>query len=59
LPFVLSFIANIARKRPELNRDKTISGTAGNKALDALNLRLANGEIDAKEYADRKKLMLG
>ena len=23
LPFVLSFIANIARKRPELNRDKT------------------------------------
>ena len=24
LPFVLSFIASIARKRPELNRDKTI-----------------------------------
>jgi hypothetical protein len=23
LPFVLSFIANIARKKPELNRDKT------------------------------------
>jgi putative membrane protein len=36
-----------------------LSGTAGNNALDALNLRLANGEIDAKEYADRKKLMLG
>jgi len=23
LPFSISFIANIARKRPELNRDKT------------------------------------
>jgi hypothetical protein len=23
LPFLVSFIANIARKRPELNRDKT------------------------------------
>ncbi len=23
LPFFISFIANIARKRPELNRDKT------------------------------------
>jgi hypothetical protein len=25
LPFSISFIANIARKRPELNRDKTIA----------------------------------
>jgi hypothetical protein len=25
LPFFISFIANIARKRPELNRDKTKS----------------------------------
>jgi hypothetical protein len=25
LPFLISFIANIARKRPELNRDKTKS----------------------------------
>jgi hypothetical protein len=26
LPFVFSLIANIARKRPELNRDKTKIG---------------------------------
>ena len=25
MPFHISFIANIARKRPELNRDKTIT----------------------------------
>lgn len=30
-----------------------------NSALNALNLRFANGEIDAKEYAERKKLLLG
>ncbi len=36
-----------------------LSGTVENNALNALNLRLANGEIDAKEYADRKKLLLG
>ncbi len=28
-------------------------------ALNALNLRFANGEIDAKEYAERKKLLIG
>ena len=35
------------------------SGTMENNALNALNLRLANGEIDAKEYAERKKLLIG
>ena len=34
------------------------SGTMENKALSALDLRLANGEIDAKEYSERKKLLL-
>lgn len=29
-----------------------------NAALSALNLRFANGEIDAKEYAERKKLLI-
>jgi len=28
-------------------------------ALNALNLRFANGEIDAEEYAARKKLLIG
>ena len=28
-------------------------------ALNALNLRFANGEIDAKEYAERKKILIG
>jgi putative membrane protein len=36
-----------------------LSGSTENNALNALNLRLANGEIDAKEYAERKKLLLG
>ena len=30
----------------------------GNNALSALNLRFANGEMDAKEYAERKKLLI-
>jgi putative membrane protein len=36
-----------------------ITGTIENNALNSLNLRFANGEIDAKEYAERKKLLLG
>jgi|GEM_PF-2275726 len=32
----------------------TVPGTVENNALNALNLRFANGEIDAKEYADPK-----
>jgi hypothetical protein len=42
LSSVLSFIANIARKRPELNRDKTTYATPSRdpddieKAIDAL-----------------------
>ena len=32
---------------------------ADNGAINALNFRFANGEIDAKEYAERKKLLLG
>lgn len=35
------------------------SQAKSNQALDALNLRFANGEIDAKEYAERKKLLIG
>ena len=31
----------------------------GNNALNTLNLRFANGEMDAKEYAERKKLLIG
>lgn len=30
-----------------------------NNALSALDLRFANGEVDAKEYAERKKLLIG
>jgi putative membrane protein len=30
-----------------------------NNALNTLNLRFANGEMDAKEYAERKKLLIG
>jgi iron complex transport system ATP-binding protein len=33
LPFSISFIANIARKRPELNRDKSISLSYGSKPI--------------------------
>ncbi len=36
------------------SEDKT-----NNNAIHALNLRFASGEIDAKEYAERKKLLLG
>jgi hypothetical protein len=32
LPFSISFIANIARKRPELNRDKTKAHNASSNA---------------------------
>ena len=35
------------------------SGGQNNSAVSALNLRFANGEIDAKEYAERKKLLAG
>jgi putative membrane protein len=35
------------------------SGGMENNALSALNLRLANGDIEAEEYAARKKLLLG
>ncbi|MDF1671630.1 MAG: hypothetical protein P1U83_18700 [Roseovarius sp.] len=35
-----------------------VSENKGNSALSALNLRFANGEIDAKEYAERKKLLV-
>lgn len=34
-----------------------MSGQSGNKARDALDLRFANGEIDASEYAERRKLL--
>lgn len=37
--------------------DVVSSEKAGNNALNALDLRFANGEIDAKEYAERKKLL--
>lgn len=36
-----------------------LSEEKSNSALSALNLRFANGEIDAKEYAERKKLLIG
>ncbi|MFT5651141.1 MAG: putative membrane protein [Yoonia sp.] len=52
---IVGIVALIRWMAPETRH----SGTVGNNALDALNLRLANGDIDAKEYADRKKLMLG
>jgi putative membrane protein len=35
-----------------------LSTTVENNALSALNLRFANGEIEAEEYAERKKLLL-
>ena len=30
----------------------------GDSALNTLNLRFANGEMDAEEYAERKKLLI-
>jgi putative membrane protein len=30
-----------------------------NSALNALDLRFANGEVDAKDYAERRKLLIG
>jgi putative membrane protein len=35
------------------------SKESSDSALNALNLRFANGEIDATEYAERKKLLIG
>lgn len=35
-----------------------VSEEKDNSALSALNLRFANGEIDAKEYSERKKLLV-
>ena len=32
-------------------------GPSANAAKDALDMRFANGEIDAAEYAERKKLL--
>jgi opacity protein-like surface antigen len=43
LPFSISFIANIARKRTELNRDKSILNTDG---LDTGNSFLLQGNFD-------------
>jgi putative membrane protein len=34
-----------------------LSAEKDNSALNALNLRFANGELDAKEYAEKKKLL--
>ena len=36
-----------------------VSDEKGNTALNTLNLRFANGDIDAKDYAERKKLLIG
>lgn len=30
-----------------------------NSALNALDLRFVNGEVDAKDYAERRKLLIG
>jgi transposase len=38
LPFFISFIANIARKRPELNRDKTKRGYAVSEVAERLGI---------------------
>ena len=35
------------------------SKESGDSALKAFNLRFANGELDATEYAKRKKLLIG
>ncbi|HBS37194.1 MAG TPA: hypothetical protein DEA75_01895, partial [Rhodobacteraceae bacterium] len=44
LPFHISFIANSARKRPELNRDKTKPHKENNQmSLDILGVQIANG----------------
>ena len=40
LPFLVSFIANIARKRPELNRDKTNQLEAALATTDTTRQRL-------------------
>lgn len=34
-------------------------GKSGNEALSVLDIRFANGEIDAEEYEARKKLLKG
>jgi len=40
LPFILSFIANIARKRPELNRDKTNESDIKYSCVDGIALSI-------------------
>ena len=46
-----------------LMRWGTLSGPAnggtGGRATEVLDMRFANGEIDAEEYAQRKKLLVG
>ena len=40
-------------------RDGSLTGSGGDAALKTLNMRFANGEIDAAEFAERKKLLVG
>ena len=61
--FMLVFLAALVVGIVALVRWMSPNGGAsedkGNNARSALDLRFANGEIDAKEYAERKSLLAG
>jgi len=61
--FMLVFLAALVVGIVALVRWMSPNGGAsedkGNNARSALDLRFANGEIDTKEYAERKSLLAG
>ena len=61
--FMLVFLAAVVVGIVALVRWVSPNGGAsedkGSNARNALDLRFANGEIDAKEYAERKSLLAG
>ena len=54
LPFSISFIANIARKRPELNRDKTNGNERGGQNRDEIAERMTREAIEEAQAMARE-----
>ena len=53
------FVAAIVAVVRLSTNSSTGIAASGDLAMAALNQRLAKGDIDAKEYAERKQLLLG